>query len=124
MSLYHPRALLRLNIRFYDNDEKKIKYESFTVQPLTLKISVNTYYKADKITATVDYASLPLDPRSIRAIVVSAYIWDALSLQADMNTCDFDDPVFIGFIDKESINLGKSQRVINMEGRDYTCLFS
>jgi len=95
-----------------------------------LTVEINDYKEADTFKAEIDYKSFPFDPRTIRACKVSVYMEDRKSIFAgegnklNILVPSSDNVVFIGYADEEGITFNDTSRIVSLNGRDLTCLFT
>lgn len=130
MSVYYPQAAatLRLVLEDFDTDDASLndKY-TFTVIPKMVEVEINDYNEADTFKMELDYKNFPFDPRTLRAVGVTIHMEDMEALYNDSGRQkkiipSDDNAVFLGFADEESIELDANNRIIRLEGRDFTAL--
>lgn len=98
------------------------------VRPLSVKVVKNTYQKPDSFHVEFDARSLPLTPKQIRACAVEISLW--ASPQVDTPEPQGDDgrvllePTIIGLVDDVTARMDESGHVVQIDGQDYTALFS
>lgn len=176
MPLYRPRALLQLHVIFEADgefrpeqgfersqsilgpvltqdaafkvgDEKsQLLALPILAVPHDMTVTRNTLRKADTLDASFDYLRLPMDPRSIRSMRVTAFLADAeksgevyakvgaildsvVGPGASLATLPFQDLLrgltpkdvaFIGMADSTATSLSQSASDVKIKARDYT----
>jgi hypothetical protein len=121
-SLYYPKAVCTLRIVFEDYKQgSSVKLqETYHVQcrPKRLEVNINDYTQADTCSLELDYKNFPFDPRTIRALGVTAHMEDTSNelIPSPSNT------IFQGFADENTIELDDTNRFVKFECRDFTAL--
>ncbi len=121
-SLYYPKAACTLRVVFEDYKQgSNVKMsETYHIQcrPKRLEVNINDYTQADTCSLELDYKNFPFDPRTIRALGITAHIEDTSGdlIPSPANT------VFQGFADENTIELDDTNRVVKFECRDFTAL--
>ena len=126
MRVYYPKALVQIDAVLHDYGDSSQKPEfHFVVTPVSVSVNINSYNLADTFNMSVRFEDLPFDPRLIRSIRVTILILDLKELR-DFTAKDLSDNqdkiIFTGFADTHTIKLDQSERMVEMEGRDYTAL--
>lgn len=133
MSVYYPRAAVKLLILWDDSSQKTNKDFKYTyelnITPRRATVYVNDYLTADTFDLEIDYKEFPFDPRTIRACGVQIYMENVGKLYDQINVLQKvkmtpENAVFLGFADEESIHFDDSKRLVRLEGRDFTSLFN
>lgn len=121
---------LRVNWENFDKENEALLNEvyKFPILCRNVIVELNDYTLADKFSCEIDYKSFPFDPRTIRSCGVSVHIEDQKRIFRG-NSLDILKPteantVFQGFADEESISFDNENRIVRMEGRDFTSLFA
>jgi hypothetical protein len=137
MGAYFPQASIILRIRWEDfgetQNEVLQKVYELPVWAKRVSVSINDYTQADTFRAEIDYKNFPFDPRCIRACGVKIAMEDMGAIFRSDNGLEAiaqrtDAPgrpgniIFVGFADEESISFNDSERVVRLEGRDFTSL--
>lgn len=126
MRVYYPKALVQIDAVLHDYGDTSQKNEfHFVVSPVSIAININAYNLADTFNMTVRFEDFPFDPRLIRSVRVTVLILDLKenrNFTAQDISSNIDKVVFTGFADKHDIKLNEGDRVVSMEGRDYTAL--
>lgn len=136
MGTYYPQGIVTLRMRFEDFGDKEnpIYKKEYKVRTFakSLRVSINDYTKADTFDMTLDYKQFPFDPRLLRACGVTIHLEDRKKLYT--NTANEEDSklneitpnekniIFVGFADKDDMELNAGDRTVKLEGRDYTSL--
>ena len=126
MKVYYPKALVQIDAVLHDYGDSSQKPEfHFVVTPVSVSVNINSYNLADTFNMSVRFEDFPFDPRLIRSVRVTIFIIDLKELR-DFTAKDINDNqdkvLFTGFADTHEIKLDQSERMVNMEGRDYTAL--
>lgn len=131
MALYYPQGAIVLNVRWEDFGTgaavlKEISKLNISCRNLT--VERNDYTEADTFKAEIDYNSFPFDPRCIRSCLVTVCMEDRKKVFNQDNSLALIEPspenvVFTGFVDEASIQFDDENRVVSIEGRDFTSLF-
>lgn len=104
-------------------------------------VAINDYTEADTFTCEFDYQNFPFDPRCIRSLGITIHMDDRKKTFKgnSLNTIEAlsvsplkeeDKPdsekksniIFMGFADEESLSFDESDRIVSIEGRDYTSI--
>lgn len=117
-AIYHPRARVMLEV-LLEGRSDTIKLD---VEPREIEVVRNAPREADTCRVVLDYRHLPLDPRSIRGILIGAFLGDVGEASAELAT-DSTTRAFIGPADSPSAELAEDGETVTLEGRDYTALF-
>ncbi len=143
MSVFFPQAICTLRVRWekLDDETNKALDQTAVIKCLAKRVTValNDYSEADTFSCDFDYQNFPFDPRCIRSLGITIHMDDRKKMFKGnkLNTIEAigvtsieeaDKPdkekksniVFIGFADEESISFDESDRVVNIEGRDFT----
>ena len=99
-----------------------------SVIPKSIEVEINSINEADKFKMELDYKSFPFDPRTIRALGVTVHMEDVESIFDERGvqkkiTPTKENKIFIGFADENRIQFDSENRMVSIEGRDYTALF-
>jgi len=132
MSAYYPQGVIVLRVLLEDFSSKSVRLQKpyeFTAVAKDLDVNLNSYNEADTFSATIDYRNLPFDPRIIRSLGVSIHIENkkAIFKQDGSRSLDTIIPsknnlVFQGYADSDRIQLDEENRLVTIEGRDFTAL--
>lgn len=122
--IYYPSAILKLTVILYDyGNSRYSKPFNFTIKPFSVNINKNSYNKADTFSVMIRFEDLPFDPRLIRSLLIAIAVKDLKDLQAFTGaTFEQEDVVFIGYADTYNVVFDSSERMIRIEGRDFTSL--
>lgn len=99
---------------------------SLLVNPDSVEVSRNSIRTADECTVTINNLDLPIDPRAIKSMRLSVFLWDApvaSSTGAELPPGREDSLAFIGFVDEPSVKLGDGNDTVKLKCRDYTAFF-
>lgn len=131
MGVYYPQGIVSLRMRFEDFGDKenpkfKKEYE-VTCYAKSFNVQINDYTKADTFSMTLDFKKFPYDPRLLRACGVTIFLEDREKLFESNNALNVikpnnDNIIFIGFADSDKIMFNENDRIVTLEGRDYTSL--
>ena len=127
MRVYYPKSLVQIDAVLHDYGDSSQKPEfHFVLTPVSVLVNKNSYSEADTFSLTARFEDFPFDPRLIRSVRVTIFILDLKEIR------DFtihrtykrtrERVVFTGFADTHTIQLNESERVVKMDGRDYTAL--
>lgn len=119
MRAYYPRCKAILTILLYGQDDLVV----VEAVPRSADWTANTMREADTARIEFDYKDLPVDPRSIRSILVLLFCGDAQAPDVELNTGSREDAVFIGYADEPETALEESGERVTLTCRDYTGLF-
>ena len=124
--VYYPKAVALVDAILHDYGDSGQKPEfHFHISPKSVSVNINSYNLADTFNMSVRFEDFPFDPRLIRSLRVTIIIMDLKQLR-DFTLQDvkanLDKAIFTGFADTHSIKLDQSERLVTMEGRDYTAL--
>ncbi len=145
MSYFYPQAICTLRVRWESLDsktnDKLDKIAKITCLAKSVSVTLNDYTEADIFNCEFDYQNFPFDPRCIRSLGITIHMDDRtkvfkgselytiepLDISPILEEDKTDDKkksniVFMGFADEESIDLDETDRVVRIEGRDYTGL--
>ena len=126
MKVYYPKCVALIDLIAHDYGDQNQKPEfHFLVSPTSCSVNINAYNLADTANLAVRFEDFPFDPRLIRSLRVTILILDLKDLR-DFTSADvqnnLDKVVFTGFADTHKIQLGQSERMVQVECRDYTAL--
>ena len=124
--LYYPKILVQVDAILHDYGDSTQKPEfHFIISPVSCSVNINAYNLADTFDLQIRYEDLPFDPRLIRSLRVTIVALDLKELR-DFTSQDIknnlDKVIFTGFADTHTIRMDKTERLIRIEGRDYTAL--
>ena len=131
MAIYYPQGIMTLRVVLEDFDDKsKVRLQKlhiFSVICRKLTVNLNSYKEADQFSADIDFKNFPFDPRSIRSAGVTIHIEDRKKLFRTDNRKNLIEPtaestVFQGYVDTDQIRLSEDNRMVTLEGRDFTSL--
>jgi len=145
MSYFYPQAVCTLRVRWesLDNETNTALNKISIIKCLAKSVTVtlNDYTEADIFSCEFDYQNFPFDPRCIRALGITIHMDDRTKIfkgselytiePLDISPLLEEDKsdkekksniVFQGFADEESIDLDETDRVVRIEGRDFTGL--
>lgn len=138
MSYFYPQAVCTLKIRWEDFGDKSDTILSeqdykLTVLAKNITVTINDYTSADTFSAEFEYSNFPFDPRCIRALGITVHMEDKRSnFVGNVRSPDFnasnlitarpENTLFQGFADEESIEFDQENRLVKIEGRDFTSL--
>jgi hypothetical protein len=98
------------------------------VRPTEVRVIRNSYNKPDSFHVEFDAKSLPITPKQLRACAVHVFLWSAPTLGArvpqDTAGNIMLEPVIVGLVDDVTSRYDGSGSVIQVDGQDYTALFS
>ena len=124
MPTYYPRAKVTLQVLLEDFATGAGEATAaYTVVPRSVEIERNNVREADVATVEIDYRDLPLDPRTVRAILVAIFLGDAGSPTRDLDLNAESFQAFIGYVDEPETTLDGGGDVVRLTCRDYTSLF-
>ena len=126
MRVYYPKSLVQIDAVLHDYGDSSQKPEfHFVLTPVSVLVNKNSYSEADTFSLTARFEDFPFDPRLIRSVRVTIFILDLKEIR-DFTSQDLQKSkgkiVFTGFADTHTIQLNESERVVKMDGRDYTAL--
>lgn len=130
MSLYYPQGGMTMRVTWEDFETGLPILQQTSVLRIlarNITVEINDYTEADTFSCEIDYKSFPFDPRTVRSIGVTIHMEDRERVFAgnilDLMETTRDNTSFIGFADEESIIFDDDNRIVRMEGRDFTSLF-
>lgn len=98
------------------------------VKPQAVRVVRNSYQKPDSFHVEFDARALPMTPKQIRACSVDVYLWNAPYIGAevpkDAQGNLLLEPVITGLVDDVTSRMGADGHVVQVDGQDYTALFS
>lgn len=98
------------------------------VRPQAVRVVRNSYQKPDSFHVEFDARALPITPKQIRACSVDVYVWNAPFIGAevpqDAQGNVLLQPVITGLVDDVTSRMGSDGHVVQVDGQDYTALFS
>lgn len=118
MAVYFPRALAVISVLFDGDDTRR----TFEAVPRSVEWLRNTTRQADTFRLELDYRDFPLDPRTLRSVLVLLYCADVQAPTARIDPARRDQLVFAGYADEPETVLSDSGEVVTLSGRDYTGL--
>ena len=131
MSVYYPQAAVTLRVYWEDfGNPSGILNKEMVLKPIipkNVEVEINSVNEADTFKMELDYKFFPFDPRTIRALGVTIHmedvesIFDKRGVQKKLIPSD-DNKIFLGFADENTIQMDSENRVVRIEGRDYTAL--
>lgn len=134
MSLYYPQGGVVLGIIWEDfgNTGNNLLNDIYKLPILArnIRVEINDYKEADTFKLEIDYKSFPFDPRCIRQCRVTIHLEDRKSIYRGIGSAlnilkpTTENTIFIGYADEESIDFDDDSRIVTMEGRDLTSLFT
>lgn len=121
---YYPRARVLLEVLLEDWGDGSSE-ESYTldVVPRELEVMRNGPREADTVRLVLSYRDLPLDPRSVRGVLVHAFLGDAKAPDVELPVDEDDHLAFVGVIDEPATTLEESGEQVTLEGRDLTAFW-
>lgn len=97
-------------------------------RPLSVRVVKNTYQKPDSFHVEFDARALPLTPKQIRACAVEIDLWAAPQVDDPEPKDDagrlLHVPTIVGLVDDVTSSMDDSGHVVQIDGQDYTALFS
>jgi len=121
---YHPRARVLLEVLLEDwGDGSTTESYTLDVVPMEVEVARNGPREADTVRVEIGYRDLPLDPRSVRGILVHVFLGDVGSADAELQMDADTRLAFVGVIDEPSTSLEESGEKVTLEGRDLTAFW-
>jgi hypothetical protein len=141
---FYPQALVGLTafmetMRPLEEQEKHVFFDGAelslqdcvslpTVKPMAVRVLRNSYNKPDSFHIEFDAKSLPINPKQLRACGVDIYLWAASTPNApapvDAAGNLLLQPVLSGLVDDVATRYDGEGNVVELDGQDYTALFS
>lgn len=98
------------------------------VRPTAVRIVRNSYQKPDSFHVEFDARAFPITPKQIRGAAVEIFLWSAPQVDdPDPKDADSLQPAhatLIGLADDATSRLGDDGHVVEIDGQDYTALFT
>lgn len=136
--VFYPQCAVILRVMWEDFDQKSKailqKAYDLPIEVRRVTVNINDYTHADTFDMEIDYKQFPFDPRAIRSCGVTIFMDDVGSLYSygsdgqainshkQIKPSEFDNVIFQGFADEESITFDDTKRTVRLEGRDFTSL--
>lgn len=95
---------------------------AFEVVPRRCSVRRNDHRTADEVRLELDYRDFPLDPRTLRSVLVAVGMADVNDPSTELDLSDTSTRVFIGYIDEPESVLDGDGDTVKMSGRDYSGL--
>ena len=116
--VYHPRARVMLEVLLEGREDTL----TLDVEPREIEVTRNPPREADTCRVVLEYRHLPLDPRSVRGILLGGFLGDVADVGDDLGT-GTETRSFIGPADSPATELSEDGETVTVEARDYTALF-
>ena len=121
---YHPRCRVVLRVLLEDfAGGQSEDLHTFDVVPRSSDVTRNTHRQADRFALELDYRDFPIDPRTLRSVLVAVYLGDVGATEYELALQDRSRLAFLGYADEPETTLGGNGETVRLEGRDYTSLF-
>lgn len=121
---YYPRCRVLLDLVLEDwaggADESLQIIEAV---PLEAEVQRNHHRAADTARIELDYASFPLDPRTLRAVRAIVLMGTVTEPGDELSADTAAHRAFLGFVDEPATSLADDGDTVVLEARDATSLF-
>lgn len=123
MPVYYPRCLVRLEPVL--DDFGATETDALDRQPAIEVIPESAAWEsrppgeAGTATVAIPWRDLPLDPRTLRDVRLSLYVWDAGA--PTLGALGYSElaQVFVGFVDEPESAHGETAQTVTLSARDY-----
>ncbi len=122
--VFYPRCRVAIQVLMEDFEGgASSEVLRFEVVPRMVEVVRNDHRTADQVRIELDYRDCPIDPRTVRSMLVGVGMADTKSPLVDVRLDDPDSLAFVGYIDVPECALTGEGETVKLEGRDYTALF-
>jgi hypothetical protein len=118
---YYPYALVVLKVVLDGFGGEDRTVEVFA-RPMKATLKRNAYNTADTFHLEIDAAKLPIAPKQIKGGQAELHFLGGTSLVEDLHPGV--PPVMVGLFDEDEISYSDQGRVVTIDGRDLTALYS
>ena len=123
--VFYPRAVCQLDLLLNNYGQPNYNKEFHTlIIPTNVHINRNAYNEADTFSMTIRQEDFSVYPEIIKSVRVRIAIIDNRNLDSLKDKpLSVEDIVFTGFADTSQVMFDESERVVTLNGRDYTSVF-